>query len=338
MKSAASLLALLSLPLSAFEFTVSVMDDSQRPLAAVSVEALFSRPNDPRNTSLRSFEGLTDGRGTFRFAVDQEMVLIRLRARKVGYYEADADRRHSLGVVPSVPQHTLTLPLLVPGIPLCYKAVQLSAEDKKLPPQTWVGFDLALGDVVAPWGKGEISDILIWNEGTQNGWSQSPATLARLRQAPHFARLVEAEFASLYGVFEGVTRLRAGTIGAGLQRSSAFWAYSQLKMPAEAPAENYLLELSFPYGAASTADDKAADTGFFLRVRPLLAADGRVLSAHYAKIQGPVTSTLGRIEFRYYYNPVRDDRRLVHDQASNLLRPPAGTDLLELQRYQSFER
>ena len=332
------LLSFVTLHLLATDFTITVLDDSQQPLAATTVEALCSRMNDPRESSQKSFDGLTDTRGEFHFSAPAEMILIRLQARKVGYFEADADRRHNLGSVPSQPHHTLTLPARVPGIPLCYKDVQLSTNDGQLPPQTWVGFDLARGEVVAPWGKGEISDISFWNEGGQNGWSQSAETITRLRKDASFARLSDREFAAIYGVFQGVTRLRADRPGAGILRTPAYWSYSPLKMPAEAPAGNYVSEVSLPYGMERNSEDKAADTSFFLRVRPLLAADGRVLSAHYAKIQGPVTSTLGRIDFRYYYNPVRDDRRLVHDLTTNLLRPPAGTDLLEQQRYQSFER
>jgi len=49
-----------------------------------------------------------------------------------------------------------------------------------------------------------------------------------------------------------------------------------------------------------------------------------VISAHYAKIQGAIRCGYGAITFRYYYNPVADDRRLVMDRKSNLLQPTAG--------------
>jgi hypothetical protein len=44
------------------------------------------------------------------------------------------------------------------------------------------------------------------------------------------------------------------------------------------------------------------------------------------------------VSFRYYYNPVADDRRLVMDRKSNLLQPPAGTTGVELTRYDPYER
>jgi len=63
-----------------------------------------------------------------------------------------------------------------------------------------------------------------------------------------------------------------------------------------------------------------------------------VISAHYAKIQGSIWSGYGAINFRYYYNPVADDRRLVMDRKSNLLQPPPGTEGVELTRYDPYER
>jgi hypothetical protein len=44
------------------------------------------------------------------------------------------------------------------------------------------------------------------------------------------------------------------------------------------------------------------------------------------------------LAFRYYYNPVADDRRLVMDLEKNLLKPTAGTAERELHRYRPYER
>ena len=63
-----------------------------------------------------------------------------------------------------------------------------------------------------------------------------------------------------------------------------------------------------------------------------------MISAHYAKIQGPIRSGYGWVSFRYYYNPVADDRRLVMDLEKNLLKAPVGTPDRELHRYRPYER
>jgi hypothetical protein len=79
-------------------------------------------------------------------------------------------------------------------------------------------------------------------------------------------------------------------------------------------------------------------TGYYFRVRAKLGSDGKVTSAHYAKIQGRITSGYGWVSFRYYYNPVADDRRLVLDPERNLLKPGPGAKLDEVLRYRASER
>jgi len=44
------------------------------------------------------------------------------------------------------------------------------------------------------------------------------------------------------------------------------------------------------------------------------------------------------VAFRYYYNPVADDRRLVMDKKLNLLQPLPGTPGSERVRYIPYER
>jgi len=44
------------------------------------------------------------------------------------------------------------------------------------------------------------------------------------------------------------------------------------------------------------------------------------------------------VSFRYYYNPVADDRRLVFDPERNLLKPGPGAGFDEVIRYRTYER
>ena len=44
------------------------------------------------------------------------------------------------------------------------------------------------------------------------------------------------------------------------------------------------------------------------------------------------------VSFRYYYNPVADDRRLVLDPEHNLLKPAPGAKVDEVLRYRASER
>lgn len=335
MRQLVLLLSLAFADLPAVDFTIKVIDEDRRPLADAAVEAVFSRQNDPRASSMRSFEGRSDQTGVFRFAAEKDLCLIRLRVEKPGHFAADADRRHGLGGFPSRPDHEITLPRAAVGTPLAFKDVLLTTEKGELPARTWVGFDLAMGDVIAPWGKGVRKDISIWNEGGQVGWTESAETIARLRKDPVFAGMDEARFADIYGAFRGVTRIRCEGQGAGIVRTSAYWAYSGLKMPPQAPTEGYSPEIEMPYGTLPPPEESADHTGFFLRLRTTCDPAGNVTAAHYAKIHGRIESGYGWVAFRYYYNPSTDDRRLVYDLTHNLLQPPSGADL---SRYQTHER
>ncbi|NDB06893.1 MAG: hypothetical protein EBX95_14495 [Acidimicrobiia bacterium] len=328
----------IALPLLARDYTLTVVDEAKRPLQDVAVSALFSRANDPRLGSMRSFEGKTDGQGVFRFQAGDEMCLDRLRAAKQGYLDADVTELHGLGKVPSDLSHLITLPRETNGVPLCYKEVQLRTLDGTLPRKTWVGFDFAVGDVVAPWGRGQTADIRFWNEGEQVGWTETAETVERFRKDKDHARFSEDEFIGMYGSFRGVTKVGCVQPGDGIMRSPAFWPYCELKMPALAPAEGYVTSLEIPYATLPYPSYQDDYIGYYLRVRTKVGPDGKVVTAQYAKIQGAIWCGYGAIRFRYYYNPVADDRRLVMDKKRNLLQPPPGTPGSERVRYIPYER
>lgn len=338
MRTLLALLPFFALTLTARNYTLTVVDEADQPLADAAVSALFGRMNDPRLSSMRSFQGKTDRQGVFRFQAGDEMCLERLRASKPGHCDADVTEVHGLGKVPSDLTHHLTLPREADGLPLCYKEVRLRTLGGNLPRRTWVGFDFTLGDAVAPWGRGQVADIRFWVDGEQIGWTEPAETIESFRKDKAHAHLSEAEFVAMYGSFRGVTRVSGGHPGDGLQRSPAFWPYCELKMPALAPTEGYADALDIPYATLPYPRHQDNYVGYFLRVRTKLGPDGRVLSAHYAKIQGPLRCGYGAVTFRYYYNPTADDRRLVLDRSQNLLKPPPGTEGVEQTLYVPYER
>lgn len=336
---AAFLLALGSaLPLRAVDVSVTVLDESGQPLSDAIVEALYAPLNDPRYASLQLREGRTDGKGCFNYEIGKDRQMVRLTVNKQGYCDADADHRHDLGSVPPKPTHLITLPRDVSGIPLCYKDVHLSEGKGTFATKTWVGLDLQVGEPVAPWGKGKIADIRIKNDGERIGWAHDEAQIERYRRDDIHRLLSDFEFNSIYGRFQGVTELAFESPGAGIMRSPAFWPYAQIKMPPLAPAEGYADRLRLEYDTRVYPSTQLQFTGFYLRVRTKLGSDGKVASARYAKIQGRIASGHGWVSFRYYYNPVADDRRLVFDPERNLLKPGPGAKLDEVLRYRASER
>jgi hypothetical protein len=328
----------LTLTLIARDYTLTVVDELNRPIEGAAVSSLFSRKNDPRFSSMRSFEGTTNGQGVFRFQAGDEMCLVRLRAEKQGYFDADVTEVHGMGKVPSDLSHIITLPYETKEIPLNYKEVQLRTLKGTLPRKTWVGFDFVIGDVVTPWGRGQVSDIRFWVEGEQIGWTEPDETVEQFRKDKDHARFSEAEFNGMYGSFRGITKVACAQTGDGIIRSPAFWPYCQLKMPSLAPTEGYTPTIDIPYATLPYPSFQDDFVGYYLRVRTKLGSDGRVISAHYAKIQGAIRCGYGSVSFRYYYNPVADDRRLVLDRQHNLLKPPPGAEGVEQTRYDPYER
>ncbi len=57
----------------------------------------------------------------------------------------------------------------------------------------------------------------------------------------------------------------------------------------------------------------------------MLDANGKVVSAHYAKIHGGFEWFIsGKVRFQYHFNPTANDRNLEFDPSRNLLKVQAG--------------
>jgi hypothetical protein len=312
---------LLAMTLSglAGERTVIIRDDEGRGLAGAEVEAILTPPEDPRLASVVVRKGATDAEGRFRFEADDQLILNRVRAEKPGYISADADHRHGLGRTMQSAELTLTLPHETERVPLHYREVRLAG----LPAGRRMGFDAETADVVAPWGKGRVSDFDFVIESQQIGWTESPEALAELRRSAEGRRMHDQEWAETYGRFRVSLRLSFPRSGDGIRESAAFWPYCLLKMPALAPEEGYVGEKTLTFDNVADAAAPQDGTGYYLRLRTRLGTDGRPTSAHYAKIHGRIEAGPGRVAFRFYYNPRTDDRRLAFAPGRNLL--SAGT-------------
>jgi hypothetical protein len=302
------------------ERTIIVRDDEGRGLAGAEVEAILTPPEDPRLGSVVGRRGTTDAEGRFRFSADDLLILTRVRAERGGYFSADADHRHGLGRAGLPDELSLTLPRLATGVPLHYREVRLTG----LSSGRRIGFDAEAADAVAPWGKGRVSDFELMIDSRQVGWTESPEALAELRRSAEGRRMDESEWAETYGRFRGSLRISCRRIGDGLRTSPAFWPYCRLKMPASAPDDGYVPEMTLAFDTHPGSEASPIETGTYLRLRTQLAGEGKIVSAHYAKIHGRIEAGPGRVAFRFYYNPQADDRRLAFAPDRNLLRPGPG--------------
>lgn len=309
--------AILTATCAAKEWKIALQDEAGRGLADAQVEAVLTPPDDPRLSSVISRNGKTAADGIFRFESEEQMVLTRLKAKHPGHHSVDADHRHGFGRPGMSSEITLTMPAKGEMVALHYREVHLSG----LPNDKWIGFDAEAIDAIAPWGKGKVTDFNFRISSRQVGWTESAASLAALRRTPEGARMDEHEWAQAYGRFEGALLLSFPRAGDGMLTTPSFWPYCLLKMPAFAPGEGYLRERTLTFDTLATSEPSHDFTGYYLRLRTQLDAAGRIASAHFAKIHGRIGVGPGQVTFRFYYNPLVNDRPLALAPGRNLLRP-----------------
>lgn len=167
-----------------------------------------------------------------------------------------------------------------------------------------IGFDLMVGDWVAPYGAGKTADVLF--------------TVHRKITSPR--------------QFDADLKLTFPNNGDGVVVvPPAPDTGSPLVMPRSAAEAEYQSALSWSYHNFTETSEPAS--GFFLRVRTVLDDNGNVKSALYGKIQGDVRFYVGSkaplagIGFNYYLNPTPNDRNVEFDPKQNLfknLKPDEG--------------
>ena len=160
------------------------------------------------------------------------------------------------------------------------------------------GYDLIVGDWVAPYGKGVQSDF-IFNVVDNHGDRKKVGR--------------EYDY-TLYLTFSNE--------GDGIQRYDAhpIWG-SRLRLPHNAPLDGYSSSL---VQRKARKDDRIIhydfpeDRNYYFRVRTRVDNSGRFESALYGKIYGNIKFSQGNIGMLYYLNPNPNDRNLEADYKKNL--------------------
>ena len=186
-------------------------------------------------------------------------------------------------------------------IPMIVKRVRirLPKHDKPL------GFDLMKCDLVAPFGHGIHSDLLL------------TSTFEKPRSS---------------GYLDFRKRLSISTpkAGGGIVRAQND-TWSELGSVYEAPDGDYLenLDLCIDRTPSKVLEAAEVKQDEYLIIRTRIESDdnGNILSAQYGKIYGWIdfgpleTKGESEIRFLYYFNPTPNDRNLEFDGQNNLLNP-----------------
>ena len=149
----------------------------------------------------------------------------------------------------------------------------------------WYEYDLKVGDWVQPKGKGIVADVKMRLHCDKESLAQT------------------------------YLELEAIDTSAGFHVADEIISYSELKLPHQAPESNYSKTLVI------NGADWENYRGIFYRSRVQLDKDGKVISANYGKIQGPITiNRQGSIGMTHYFNGTPNDRNLEFDPSKNLLK------------------
>ena len=224
--------------LMAYEVRVNAVDETGAPVegAATSVYFLHPREDDRRS-------GLTDVGGLFS-AKGSGTLGVGVVAQKLGHYSARIDQLsktsdHRLKIV---------LPRILNPVPLYAWRVPGGGPSPAFPVHgAWCGFDFEAADWVAPHGKGKAADILFRFKNEFKGWGErvyrhgSPEQYFEELKAIHVARREEFSFENFKtraGKWDGVLEISFPGEGGGIYEEKGFLAYSELKMPHVAPADD----------------------------------------------------------------------------------------------------
>lgn len=198
----------------------------------------------------------------------------------------------------------------------------------------WCSYDLEVADWVTPNGEGKTSDLLLRFSsefvGFEKRFRQKSVEAERAFSKKAFAarseEWTEEKFRHRAGDWDLCLEIAFPKPKEGMIRVvEAFNPHSVLRMPHQAPEISY--EPTYRYEIKTygeSAWDSDNDIGFFLRTRVVLDEDGEIESANYAKIHEDFKVTVdGKVSFKYYFNPVANDRNLEFDSTRNLF--PKGT-------------
>ena len=280
--------------------TVKVVDENGSPVAKASVKVGYYI----KNTSV-DIGGITDTNGifvavrttsTFNY-VEYALAFV---IEKEGYYRTFSKCDLGLPYDASKWNPTITLLLKKIGKPIAMYAKWVNSEPaafKKTgqPPIVFkkdIGYDLMVGDWIAPYGKGLTTDIIFTEEFNKK---------------------------SVFD-YDYKFTISFPNTGDGIQEFTVPDAEkgSGLRSPHEAPNDSYqspMVRENFHHSDHTGKTDYDPNRNYFFRVRTVLDERGKVKSALYGKIYGDPL----QMNFHYYLNPTPNSRNIEFDPKQNLL-------------------
>lgn len=265
--------------------TLDVIDESGKPVPSANVRVWYGLTN--------KFSGLTDSNGLFIASHHDATEDLVFEAEKEGYYPFRLS--YHLGRNPKAGKWNpeIAAPLRKIGNPIAMydKRLRTKLETEDNP----IGFDLKVGDWVAPNGKGEKADLFF---------------------AVHRKIINERDYDCTLIV--SFPNKGDGIVAAPSQS----YPGSAFKTSRTALETGYRPELHLHY---TRTEQPESVFGYFIRVRTVSDEIGQVKSALYGKIPGNLQFYAGTkapqagMGFTYYLNPTPNDRNVEFDPSKNLI-------------------
>lgn len=289
---------------STFKIILQVIDETGKPVEGALAAVGYLRGSFTKESERVGGENeLTDAQGRVTLGGAVLWGGVSLGASKEGYYRNWSRYEFHTAQFGRWQPWNPTVPLVLKKIG--HPAPMYAKKQVGMIPRTGeaVGYDLAVGDWVEPYGKGKAADMLLLCVGEVQD-----------------SRNYHGE---LTVVFPGV--------GNGLHAVPlAAPDGSELRMDAIAPEDGYVASRKWRYSRQvekmiqlESVDDSDKNQNFYFRVRSVVDANGKVLSAWYGKIQGDIIydprgkNGLQTVGFTYYLNP-DGTRNVEFDPARNL--------------------
>jgi hypothetical protein len=294
-----------------FQITVKVVDENGKPMPKVNVGTAFVQANSlipltGRDLAKKQIDTLTGTNGEVVIqssSVADNYIYSGLKP-VAGYYSSGIKEYRFQKIEngqwqPWNPTIKFVLKPIGVRVPMYAKKIPWSTLPENSKP---IGYDLELGDWVAPYGKGISTDFIF---------------------------SLERDFTSVTQDFNATLTLTFHNDGDGIQSVMSDTSGSTFRIPRSAPEGGYESKLAlkmYRVGEKPMVGVLAnPDQNYFFRVRTKRDQQGNIVSARYGKIYGGIGwdifhSSTAQLQFTYYLNSKINSRNLEFDPTQNMFK------------------
>ena len=273
---------------------VNVNDEAGQPVSNATVNFTFDQGGNRWKGEIKKqdLQRRTDTNGICS-ATEKTVGLVGISAEKTEYYSTYKkinldESKVALGhFVPWESKVELVLKSIKNPVPMYVKRVETHLQE----PEKAIGYDLTVGDWIAPHGKGVVADMILEINRRVTNWKD----------------------------YESKLKVTFSNPGDGLYRLGVLPTLegSMLKSPHEAPETGYQNEIIWRKDRIPAKDESGRDEQIkeaseygacIFRVRTVMDEQGNVIKAMYGKILpclefDPRESPGAFLRFTYYLNP-----------------------------------